>query len=200
MRMLATDPVGLPALAALGVGSLAFLIALVAARVRGSRDAASADARRNRASVYWIALQGIGIGAAGFGPVRVVLDPLSVGAIVQALVVLALMVAAVWLFDASSRALGRNWALIARTRQDGTLVQSGPFAAVRNPIYVALFLVLLAIAIGYGHSRNLVVAMPLFALGTWMRVAHEERVLRDAFGSAFDTYAARVRRFVPGVL
>ena len=96
--------------------------------------------------------------------------------------------------------MGRNWALVARTRQDGTLVQSGPFAYVRNPIYVALFFILLAIALASGHGHNLVVALPLFALGTWLRVTHEERVLRETFGAAFDAYAARVKRFVPAVL
>lgn len=193
------DPVGLPGLAALWIGFLAFLLALFAARRRSARDAKSADARRNRASIAWIVLQGIGIGAAGFGPAHVVLDPLSPKAIIEALAVLALMGAAAWLFDASSREMGRNWALVARTRQDGTLVQSGPFAYVRNPIYVALFLILLAIALGYGHGRSLVVAIPLFALGTWLRVTHEERVLRETFGAAFDAYASRVKRFLPGV-
>jgi protein-S-isoprenylcysteine O-methyltransferase Ste14 len=41
--------------------------------------------------------------------------------------------------------------------------------------------------------------VPLYALGTWMRVAHEERLLRTQFGAAYDEYAARVKRFVPGV-
>lgn len=194
-----TDPVGLPGLAALAIGLLAFLLALLAARRRGSRHAKSAIATRNRASWIWVAVQGIGMGCTGFGPVRVTLDPLSALALANAVAVLVLVAGSARLFDVSSRTMGRNWALVARTRQDGQLVQSGPFAVIRNPIYVALFGVLLGMAMAWGHMRNLIVAVPVFALGTGMRVRHEEAVLRATFGAAYGDYARRVRRFVPGV-
>lgn len=193
------DPVGLPGLAAIAIGFTAFLVVLFLARSRSVHGPKSADARRSKASIVWIVVQGIGIGLAGFGPVAVLLDPLSPKALAEAAVVLALMVSGVWLFDASSRAMGRNWALVARTRDDGNLVQSGPFAWIRNPIYVALGCFMVAMAIAYGHTLNLIVAAPVFALGTWMRVRHEEAVLRATF-PGYDTYAARVKRFVPGVL
>lgn len=193
------DPVGLPGLAALAAGFLAFFTALLLARRRGVKAPASADSGRRNASIPWIVLQGVGIGAAGFGPIAVALDPLSGKALIEGAAVLLLMGGAVWLFDAASRTMGRNWALVARTRDDGSLVQSGPFAVVRNPIYVALGCFMVAMAIAYGHTANLVVAVPLFALGTWMRVAHEEVVLRAAFGPAYDDYARRVKRFIPGL-
>jgi len=109
------------------------------------------------------------------------------------------MLGAVWLFDSSSRTMGKNWSLVARTRSDHNLVQTGPFALVRHPIYVALFLFMCAMALAFGHVGNLVVAVPVFAFGTWMRIRHEERLLREMFGGAYDAYAARVKRFVPGV-
>jgi protein-S-isoprenylcysteine O-methyltransferase Ste14 len=95
--------------------------------------------------------------------------------------------------------MGKTWALVARTRVDHELMQGGPFAYVRNPIYVALLCFLLAIAIAYGHVASLIFAVPLFALGTWLRVRHEEALLRAMFGAEYDAYAARVSRFVPGV-
>lgn len=200
MSFLPLQPVGLPGLAALAVGFLFGIAALLMARARSRKAPASADLERRNASITWILVQGVGIGAAGFGPIRIALDPLSPAALIEAGVVLVLMLAAVWLFDSASRAMGRNWALVARTRGDGELVQTGPFALIRNPIYVALACVMFAMAIAYGHLANLLVAVPLFALGTWMRVRHEEVVLRAAFGPAFDRYAARVKRFVPGLL
>jgi protein-S-isoprenylcysteine O-methyltransferase Ste14 len=33
-----------------------------------------------------------------------------------------------------------------------------------------------------------------------MRVRREERLLRAQFGTAYDAYAARVKRFVPGLI
>ena len=193
------DAVALPGLAAIMLGFLAFFVALMAARHRAAKVGTGAVSQRASITWLWIAVQGIGIGISGFGPVRVALDPMSPKAIVEALVVLALMLGAVWLFDASSRAMGKNWALVARTRADHTLVQTGPFAVVRNPIYVALFGFMIAMAIAFGHTRNLIVGVPLYALGTWMRVSHEERLLRTQFGAAYEDYASRVKRFVPGV-
>lgn len=199
MPFLSLDPVGLPGLAALAIGALAGAVALLAARARGRKAPVSGDSARRNASILWILVQGIGIGSAGVGQIHIALDPLSPRALVEAGLVLVLMLGAVWLFDSASRAMGRNWALVARTRDDGHLVEAGPFAIIRNPIYVALACVMLAMAIAYGHSVNLIVAVPLFALGTWMRVRNEEAVLRATFGTAYDRYAARVKRFVPGL-
>lgn len=193
------DTVGLPGLAAYMLGFFAFFIALMAARTRVAKAGAAPLSQRASISWLWIFVQGLGVGIAGFGPVRVGLDPMSAKAIFEALVVLVLILCAVWLFDASSRAMGKNWALVARTRTDHTLVQTGPFAWVRHPIYVALFQFMVAMSIAFGHTRNLVIGVPLYLAGTWLRIAHEERLLKTQFGAAYDDYAARVKRFVPGV-
>lgn len=193
------DPVALPGLAAFALGLFAFLSAMFFARARGRQAPRVADSGRRNASIVWVLVQGFGIALAGMGPTVVTREPLSAAALLAGALVLLLMLAAAALFDASSRALGRNWALVARTRGDGSLVEIGPFAYVRNPIYVALLLVLLALAIACGHHAVLIVALPVYALGTAMRVRHEEAVLRATFGTAFDVYARRVRRFVPGV-
>lgn len=200
MNFVPLDPVGLPGLAAFALGLLAGLVVLLLARARGRKAPASPDSARRNASIVWIVVQGLGIGSVGIGRINLALDPLSTKALVEAAAVFALMLVAVWLFDSASRAMGRNWALVARTRGDGHLVETGPFARIRNPIYVSLALLMVAMAIAYGHTTSLIVGAPLFALGTWMRVRHEEVVLRAAFGPAFDAYAARVKRFVPGVL
>jgi protein-S-isoprenylcysteine O-methyltransferase Ste14 len=194
-----SDPVGLPGLAAMALGFLAFLLALLAARLRAGRGPKVAEARRNNASIIWILVQGIGIAAAGYGRIVVTLDPMSPKALVEGFIVLVLMLGAVLLFHAASRTMGKNWSLVARTREDHQLVQTGPFAFVRHPIYVALFLFILAMAIAYGHTANLIIAVPVYALATWFRVRHEERLLREQFGTDYDAYGARVKRFVPGV-
>ncbi len=197
--MIHNDPGGLPGLAVLALGMLVFVAALFAARARRGREAPG-TATRSRRSVVGILVQGAGIVLVGLGPVRPVLPALSAAAVAQALVVAALMAGAVALFAWAARTMGRNWSLVARTRQDHQLVQDGPFAHVRHPIYVALALFTLAMGTAYGHLTHLWVAAPLYVAGTWLRVAEEERLLRAMFGPAYDAYAARVRRFVPGVL
>lgn len=198
--MLAYVPVGPPALIAFAIGGLVFFASLFAARRRGARAPKVADAQRDRRSITWIIVQGLGIGIVGFDPIAIRNGDWSVPALIAGLVVLVLMLGAVALFDASSRAMGANWALVARTRRDATLVTGGPFAYVRNPIYVALALFMLAMATAYGHPLQLLIGAPIFALGTWRRVASEEAVLRAQFGADYDDYAARVKRFVPGTL
>jgi protein-S-isoprenylcysteine O-methyltransferase Ste14 len=194
-----SDPVGLPGLAAIALGFFLFGLALLMARFRAGRGAKAPVARRRDASIIWIMVQGIGFVLAGYGPVRVLLDPISPRAIAEGTAVLLLMLGVVWLFDASSRTMGKNWSLVARTREDHQLVQSGPFAVVRHPIYIALFFSMVAMAIADGHTRNLLLAVPIFAIGTWLRIRNEERLLREQFGAGYDAYAARVKRFVPGV-
>lgn len=192
-------PVGWPGAFAFILGMLVFFTTLLLARLRANRNEKVANAGQANITWLWIAVQGLGIGVAGMGRVEILTGPPTLAMIVRALVVLTLMLAAVWLFDSSSRTMGKNWSLVARTRSDHNLVQTGPFALVRHPIYVALFLFMCAMAIAYGHTSNLVIGVPVFAFGTWMRIRHEERLLREMFGGEYDAYAARVKRFVPGV-
>lgn len=199
MGFIPHDPVGLPGLAALAVGFVGFLIALFAARARVARAGKAEIRQRARGGWLWVAVQGIGIAIAGTGPIRVALDPMSGKALAEGAAVLLLMLGAVGLFDASSRAMGKNWAVVARTREDHALVETGPFRWVRHPIYDALFLFMIAMAIAYGHEANLLLAIPVYVLGTWLRISREERLLRDQFGGAYDAYAGRVKRFVPGL-
>ncbi|MES2055528.1 MAG: isoprenylcysteine carboxylmethyltransferase family protein [Pseudomonadota bacterium] len=197
MSFVHSSPVGLPGLAAMAIGFVIFLLSLMVARRGAVKDAG--QQRKSRRSLVGIVVQGCGIGFAGFGPINVGLDPLSPFAIGQAVLITLLMAMVIGLFVTSARALGQNWSLVARTRSDHSLVTTGPFAHVRHPIYVALFLFMIAMAVAFGHPLHLLASVPLYIIGTWLRIAEEERLLRDMFGEVYDRYAARVRRFVPGI-
>ncbi|WP_375394549.1 methyltransferase family protein [uncultured Sphingomonas sp.] len=193
------DPAGLPGIAAFAIGLLFFLVvALLAARRRAGAEARG-NATRSRRSMLGIAVQALGVVLAGAGRIDVTLDPLGTTAWAEATIVALLMAGTVGLFTWASRTMGRNWSIVARTRDDHRLVATGPFAIIRHPIYVALFLLMLAMAIAYGHVSHLIGAIPLYAIGTWLRIGEEERLLGALFGGAYDDYARRVRRFVPGV-
>ena len=74
---MAGDPVRLPGLLALGVGFFAFLAAIVAAqRARASAEGET-TARRSRASMVGVTIQGLAIGYTCLGIQRATLDPLS---------------------------------------------------------------------------------------------------------------------------
>jgi protein-S-isoprenylcysteine O-methyltransferase Ste14 len=102
---------------------------------------------------------------------------------------------AVALFAAGIVALGS--ALTPFPRPRGQLVERGPFALVRHPIYGGVLLGLLGVSL---ISRPLAL-LPTFASAVFLtlKARHEERLLREAV-AGYDDYCERVRRrFVPFV-
>lgn len=196
--MFHSDPTGLPGYAAFLLGMVAFLIALFAARQRrGAAD--TGPQKRSLRSIFGIMVQSVAFFLVSFGVARITLDPLSLPALGEAAIVGLLMIAVVWLFIWASQTMGKNWSVVARTRSDHELVTAGPFAYIRHPIYTALGLFLIALAVTTGNVERLLLGLPICALGTWLRIAEEERLLGAMFGPDYDAYAARVKRFVPGV-
>lgn len=173
------------------LGAIFFVLVIQAASKRRRESGATSD-RRSR---FGIILQSFGIGLAGFGPIRPTLPPFSPVALAGTAAVIVLMGGAVALFATSSRALGRNWSLVARTRSDHELIRSGPYAHVRHPIYLGMLLFLLAMAVAFGHWIQLLIALPLFFAGTAIRTKLEDGLLEQRFGDAFRDY----RRSTPAI-
>ncbi|MDG2532296.1 isoprenylcysteine carboxylmethyltransferase family protein [Sphingomonas sp. HITSZ_GF] len=194
------EPTSIYAVAALFGSLFLWAAALLIAKRRRGPAGSEVTQGRDSASMRGVAVQALGFLVVGFGPLNLVLGAPDGRAIAEVIVVLALIAGVIALFMASSRAMGRNWAIVARTRDDHQLVTWGPFAVIRNPIYVALFVWILVMALALGHWRALILGVPLYWIGTWMRVAREEKLLRAQFGAAYDAYAARVKRFIPGLV
>jgi protein-S-isoprenylcysteine O-methyltransferase Ste14 len=114
--------------------------------------------------------------------------------------VLLLMSGAIALFATSSRELGRNWSIVARMRSDHELVRTGPYARVRHPIYLGMLLFLLALAVALGHWIQLIIAVPLFLVGTRMRTDAEERLLEENFGESFRDYRQSTPAIFPKIV
>jgi protein-S-isoprenylcysteine O-methyltransferase Ste14 len=99
-------------------------------------------------------------------------------------------------------ALGRAWtvttSLGVQLHEDHRLVQHGPFALVRHPMYLGFWLLLAGALFIY---RTWVLAVYLImALASFSRRARrEEQALAEAFGDEWRTYADRVGRWVPNV-
>jgi len=97
----------------------------------------------------------------------------------------------------AARALGKQWALAARVIEGHELIARGPFAIVRNPIYLAMLGMLLATGLAISRLWVLPIAIVVFVLGTAIRIRAEENLLRNAFGAVFEEYARRVPSFIP---
>jgi protein-S-isoprenylcysteine O-methyltransferase Ste14 len=77
-----------------------------------------------------------------------------------------------------------------------TLIESGPIARSRNPLYVGLLVLSAGLALLAG-SRWALVALPIeWALLRWGAVLPEERYLAAKFGTEYADYAGRVRRWL----
>lgn len=90
----------------------------------------------------------------------------------------------------------RLWAA-GHLRKDEALTTSGPYAFVRNPLYIGS----LAIAAGFALMLQAYLLIPPllvgFALAYRAETRREEKVLREKFGSTFEQYRQAVPSWVP---
>jgi protein-S-isoprenylcysteine O-methyltransferase Ste14 len=88
----------------------------------------------------------------------------------------------------------------SRTRGDdvGVLIETGPFAWSRNPLYVGNLL--LWWGVGWLSGRPLLAAVVVLVLAVHYRfvVAWEEENLRERLGAQYIAYVARVSRWFGG--
>jgi protein-S-isoprenylcysteine O-methyltransferase Ste14 len=75
------------------------------------------------------------------------------------------------------------------------LVTHGPYAYMRNPMYVALTLLTAALAVGADLPWVLVLLPPAVVATDRLVIAHEEVHLTRKFGDAYRAYCQRVRRW-----
>lgn len=108
-----------------------------------------------------------------------------------------LFVLAALLSWTSSRALAGQLRIDAALGEEHRLVQSGPYALVRNPIYTSMLLVLCAVAILIAGWKLFSVALILFLVGTEIRVRTEEKLLEARFGDQFEAYKKNVGAYIP---
>ena len=166
------------------------------------RSAAGAPtAKMERVSIVGIVIQGVAFGAVWMLQRRPWFSPVvplpGALALLPPLLACVLAIASVWLARTAIGTLGREWSLQARLVEGHRLVTAGPYGLVRHPIYTAMLGMLVAQGVTVSHWIGLVGALPLFALGTWIRVHSEEKLLRGQFGAAYEAYARRVPAVVP---
>ncbi len=99
----------------------------------------------------------------------------------------------------SRRVLGNEWSRDVELKQGHKLVEQGPYAFVRHPIYTGHLLMGLGTAIGSGRPAAFA-GLALFFAGFWIKLTQEERLLVRRFPEEYAAYRARVRALVPYVL
>ncbi len=94
--------------------------------------------------------------------------------------------------------LGGNWSGTVTIKQDHTLVRSGPYALVRNPIYTGFLVAVLGSAVASGHLRDLVATGVLLLAFTY-KIHVEERFMTEQFGEQYLQYKRETKALIPFV-
>ncbi len=89
----------------------------------------------------------------------------------------------------------RSWSagILRKTRE---LTTCGPYALIRNPLYVGSFLIMSGYCALIDDAENIFFVLPVAGL-YFLQVLHEERVLSKLYESRWATYARAVPRFLP---
>jgi protein-S-isoprenylcysteine O-methyltransferase Ste14 len=95
--------------------------------------------------------------------------------------------------------IGTNWSGDVTLKEDHELIQRGPYALARHPIYTALFTMLLGSALAFGQYETaviFVVAVIIFSI----KMRAEERLMTEAFPDQYPEYRRRVKAVIPFIL
>ncbi len=192
-----TDAIGLTTLILVFLPWLAFGVALVFRKKPGQVE----EAKRAPAATLGIALQSLSFALVWvlprsrwwpFGPSLAGELGVAVAAVVLAYASAGLCLQAV-------RTLGKQWTYQARVIKGHELITQGPYAFVRNPIYLGMFGAILATGLAFSRWWTFLSAVVVFLIGNRIRIRAEEKLLRETFGAQFDEYARRVPAFFPSV-
>jgi protein-S-isoprenylcysteine O-methyltransferase Ste14 len=93
--------------------------------------------------------------------------------------------------------MGRLWSGFISRLEDHRIVDTGPFAIVRHPIYTGIIFAAYLLAVELGTVPALAGAT-LFLLAFWMKARVEEEFLRAELGpEPYDAYRRRVPMLLP---
>ena len=147
--------------------------------------------------VLFLLLAGQAVVAAGSPQRLALLGGSSVGGL-RSFAGAGLMLAGIALVAAAQLHLGASWRIGIEDAARPELVTGGLYRFCRNPIFLALLVVIA----GYTLMLPTVLSLVLLAgayLGIRLQIAAEERYLERAYGASFRDYAGRVGRLLPGI-
>ena len=123
--------------------------------------------------------------------------PLSIGdRLVAAVLGLVLLAFGVAVIASGFSAMGRAGTNVSPYEPALAIVADGAFRFTRNPLYVGLMSILVAITLFFGTWWGLIVLIPVFLVLHFGVILREEAYLERKFGDVYRAYKARVRRYL----
>ena len=109
----------------------------------------------------------------------------------------ALVTAAGLLFTVWARVhLGRNWSGVVTIKEGHELIDTGPYALVRHPIYTGLLVAIFGSAMARSEWRGVLSVLISFA-ALWRKLRIEERWMTERFGGEYVAYGQRIPALIP---
>ena len=135
-------------------------------------------------------LLAVGFGLRAFVPARFLPD--GVAAIGGPIIVVAALALFVWAF----RTMRSGGASVPTNEPTDVIVQAGPYRSSRNPIYLAMVLLLAGVGVWANSLWLIGMAVLDGILLSWGVISREEAYLRRKFGTEYSAYTERVRRWL----
>lgn len=81
-------------------------------------------------------------------------------------------------------------------KQASSLVSSGIFKYSRNPMYLGMLIILLAISFKFNLVGGIVISLFFYIFITKFQILPEEEAMNELFGDEFIEYSNRTRRWI----
>jgi protein-S-isoprenylcysteine O-methyltransferase Ste14 len=92
--------------------------------------------------------------------------------------------------------LGANWSAVVSIREEHELIRTGPYRAVRHPIYSGMLLAVTGTVLIVGEFRALI-AFAIVLASFYLKARKEEYWLAREFGERFEAHAKGTGMFLP---
>lgn len=83
-----------------------------------------------------------------------------------------------------------------RFKPVGMIIDQGPFARSRNPMYVAFTLIYIGVSFALNAAWPIVLLAPVIVIIRYGVISREEKYLLQKFGAEYENYRARARRWL----
>ena len=92
--------------------------------------------------------------------------------------------------------LGSNWSGVVTLKEGHELIRTGPYRAIRHPIYTGILLAIFGTMVTLGEMRGLIGLVAVWA-SFYIKARREESFLAQEFGPAFAEHQRRTGMFLP---
>lgn len=92
--------------------------------------------------------------------------------------------------------LGENWSARITIKENHELIQSGPYAITRNPIYSGFILAFTGCSMSLGLLKGYL-GIFFLAVCVLIKISKEETYMLEVFGEKYKAYKTKVKRLIP---